>query len=584
MIKKKYFHELSRVYSFIYEKKLQYSISIIITGVANPCIQIMFAFAYKNAVNAIEYNNQSLLGRASLLVIASIIIQCIVEPIANCYNGCLVNHIIRRIREEVFKHVEMLPLSYFENNHSGDIMARLTSDFEKFEPIYRGNARDLMQSMIYGISALVSIFILSYRLAICVILFSAIIFLGNAAFTNSLRIISERNHEQVSKVTQAFINIYNGSSMVKMFHKEEKLKSDFDQENSLLAEVAMITVKMNVKKTTLNYSISFVSKIGMLLLGLFMVSKGNLDIGSVVSIISLQSGVTNMFVSIGGFMASLQENLAAVSRIFQILDTKVEDTRYNVSAAGNLAGDETIVFENVCFSYIHEKNVLDHINLRMKKGNIYTIVGANGSGKSTLLKLLMGFYEPQGNISILGKAYGDYSLAELREQIAYVPQQPVLFSTSIKENIGYGKLDATEEEIVASAKLARIHDYIVSLKDGYDTNVGDKGAFLSGGLRQRIVIARALIKKAPIIILDESTSSLDMENEVNIIDLLKQIAHGRIIIIIAHRLYSIQNLDWIYVMDGGQIREQGKHSQLMEKSALYHRLYDLQLTEEVEDE
>ena len=129
----------------------------------------------------------------------------------------------------------------------------------------------------------------------------------------------------------------------------------------------------------------------MLLLGLFMLSKGNLDIGSVVSIISLQSGVTNMFVSIGGFMASLQENLAAVSRIFQILDTKVEDTRYNVSAAGNLAGDETIVFENVCFSYIHEKNVLDHINLRMKKGNIYTIVGANGSGKSTLLKLLMGF-------------------------------------------------------------------------------------------------------------------------------------------------------------------------------------------------
>jgi ABC-type multidrug transport system fused ATPase/permease subunit len=263
------------------------------------------------------------------------------------------------------------------------------------------------------------------------------------------------------------------------------------------------------------------------------------------------------------------------------LDTKLENSRYEISAADNLENDEMIVYENICFSYNHEKNVLNNINLSMKKNNVYAIVGTNGSGKSTLMKLLMGFYEPGGNISFLGKAYADYSLTEIREQITYVPQQPSLFSASIRENIRYGKFDAAEEEVIEAAKLAGIHDYIMKLEDGYDTNIGDEGVFLSGGQKQRIVIARALIKKAPIIILDEATASLDTENEVYIIDSLKKIAKDRTIIIIAHRLQSIQNSDWIYVMKNGQISEQGKHNELMEANGVYRSLYDLQLIEKI---
>jgi ABC-type multidrug transport system fused ATPase/permease subunit len=265
---------------------------IFVTGVANPCIQIMFAIAYKNAINAIEYNNQTLFGRTCFLVIVSIIIQCIIEPIANCYNGCLVNRIVCHIKETVFQHIEKLPLSYFENNHSGDTMARLTSDIEKFDPIYRGNIRNLMQSIIYGISAVVCMFILSYKITICSILFSTIIFFSNAAFTNISRKLGEKNQKQVSKVTQGFINIYNGCS------------------------------------------------------------------------------TANMFVSIGGFLASLQVNLASASRIFEVLDTKLENSRYEISGADNAENDEMIVYENICFSYNDEKNVLNNINLSMKKNNV----------------------------------------------------------------------------------------------------------------------------------------------------------------------------------------------------------------------
>ncbi len=371
------------------------------------------------------------------LVIMSIIIQCIIEPIANCYNGCLVNHIVCHIKEIVFKHIEKLPLSYFENNHSGDTMVRLTSDIEKFEPIYRANIRNLMQSIIYGISAGICMFILSYKLTICSILFSTITFFCNAAFTNISRELGEKNQRQLSKVTQSFINIYNGDSTAKMFNKEEKLKAIFDNENSLLAKIAMKTVKFNAKKSTLNFSNLYLSNIGILLVGLFMVSNGEIDIGSVVSIVSLQSGITNMFVSIGGFLASIQVNLASAARIFEVLDTKPENNRYEISAADNSENDDMIVYKDICFSYNHEKNIINNINLTMKKNNIYAVVGTNGSGKSTLMKLLMGFYEPHGNISFLGKAYGEYLLTEIREKITYVPQQPAVFSTSIRENIRY---------------------------------------------------------------------------------------------------------------------------------------------------
>ncbi|WP_150267077.1 ABC transporter ATP-binding protein [Paenibacillus tepidiphilus] len=579
MIRKQYFRELSRVYSMIYEAKFKYMISLVITGVATPCIQILFAFAFKNAINAVQYNNSALFGKACYLVIASIIIQCMVEPLANCYNGILVNRIICRIKEVVFNHTEKLPISYFERTHSGDIMARLTSDIEQFEPIYRGTARNLMQTVIFGISALISMLILSYELVICSLVFSSVIFFSNAAFTNILRALSQKNQEQLSKVTQAFVNVYNGAATAKIFAKQENLMSQFQRENSLLAGVAKKTANTNVKKSSLNYAISFGSRVGVLLIGLILVSRNQLDIGSVIGIVTLQTGVTNMFVSIGGFLATMQGNLAGVSRIFEILDTKAEQERYAIQAASDPEKDDMIVYENVCFSYDHENYVLNHINLSMKKNNVYALVGTNGSGKSTLMKLLLGFYEPEGRVSLLGRAFGDYSLQEIRDRITYVEQHPVLFSTSILENIRYGKLDASETEVMEAAKLAGIHEYIVSLPDGYGTFVGDNGAFLSGGQRQRIVIARALIKNAPVIILDEATSSLDTENELDIIKSLQQLADNRIVIIIGHRLSSIQNSDWIYVLDRGQIKEQGTHGQLMEKQGLYCKLYRLQLTE-----
>ena len=567
--------DLIRVYFMTGKWFLPYCISILVTCIANPSIKLLFASAYKKAVNAMEFQQMDLFTSACKLVIFAIVIQCVIEPIANCYNGCKVNQIIYEIKKRVFLHVEQLPMSYYDTTHSADLMSRVTSDLDNFEPIYRGNTRNIMQSIVYGLGAIVSMFLLDIRLTIICIFLSMISGICNSFFSKRLQMVGDKKQEQISHLLQSFMTVFESVRITKIYPKSITFYHTFQKENALMQEIEIENRAVNSMKATLTYLLHLLSKIGILFMGLYFAVNGETDIGSVMSIVLLQDGISNMFMNLGGFVASMQGNLAGVRRIFQLLEVKKEPEHYEIEAVSSGHENAMVAFEDVCFDY-DQKEILHKITFDLLKDKVYALVGTNGSGKSTLTKAMLGLYPVQGRISIMGKGFCEYDLFNIRKQIAYVDQNTALFNVSIYENIRYGRYDATREEIIKAAKQANIDEFISSLEQGYDTIVGDQGNSLSGGQRQRIILARAILKDAKIMVFDEATASLDVKNENEIIDTIKSLAKNRVIMIIAHRLQAIKEVDHILVLDHGNMVEQGTHTELMEKRGVYHMLYETQ--------
>jgi ABC-type multidrug transport system fused ATPase/permease subunit len=287
--------------------------------------------------------------------------------------------------------------------------------------------------------------------------------------------------------------------------------------------------------------------------------------------------VNRLFNQLGNFVVQSQSSLVGVNRIFELLNMPPEKEEYNL--AGTYTGSNIIEIQNLSFNYKDRDNVINNLSLSVEKNSKIAFVGLSGGGKSTIIKLLLGFYPIEtGNIFINNRSISEYKLMELRNMIAYVPQDAYLFEGTIEENIRYGKLTASSDEIIAAAKLANAHEFILEQTEGYNTKIGEKGAKLSGGQRQRIAIARALLKDAPILLLDEATSALDTESEELVQKALDNLMRGRTTITIAHRLSTIKSSDEIYVIGNGSILEKGTHNELLSMSGLYRKLYEVQLS------
>ena len=564
-MKMSYLKEFIRVYALIEEKKIVYFISIFITCIAYPSLNIIFSFAYKLSINAIEFNHFSLFINTCILFLVAAIIQCLVEPFANYINARAVNDIVCRIKNKVFRHALSLPVSYFEKNRNADTVLRLTLNIDSFEPILRAGIRDVMQTLFLGIGALISMLILSYQLTLAALAFSVLAYLANFAFAKEIRKCSDIQYKCNAGLSQALAVTYETGQTAKAFNREDFLLAKFNESNKNAVSAAFRLAIRGMFKDGLTSLVTNVSRLVILICGLVMVINKQLDIGSVVGIISLQFGLTNMFVSLGGFLTNMQNNLAGANRVFALLDSQTEKSKYSKAIPGNITRNDVITYENVCYSYDNRVPVFDRLSFNIEENRMIAIIGPNGSGKSTLIKLLLGYYEPEGNIAYYQQAMGDYDLSEIRGKISYVSQRAVLLNGSILENIKYGDRDATMEQVIRAAKKANIHDYVMSLKEGYDSFVGEEGIYLSGGQKQRINIARALLKDAPIILFDEATSSIDNEDELDILQTLKKIKGQYTIIIITHRLQSIQDADWIIVLENGKIAGQGAYGHLQKK-------------------
>lgn len=566
--------EFVKMLTLMGKNKWKYIIGLLGGCFCPASFRIISAFVNKNMINAATSGEVGLLTKALFLAIAALIFSCIIDPICRYMYNKSIKETMRDIRGMVFSHVEKLPMSYLEKNHSGDTISRLTNDVNIMENVYGGQMFALVIAAFMGISSTVTMFSLDYKLAVLMIFLGLVSMKINVKYSAPIRKISDEVQKRRGMSTQYLGDVLAGFRVIKMF----SLRSIIDRyvdENAAIKSKAMERVKRNCELLCVNHVISTISFVGVLIIGAFMVNSRISDFGTITAIISLQGGVTFMFTQFGNFFTQLQESLSGAARVFDILEVPEEQEKNDVK--GRKDKENMIVIKDVSFNYDQDKVILDNLSMAVKKGQIAALVGASGGGKSTIIKLLLGFYPIySGEISINGRAMGDYTMDELRKLMAYVPQDAYLFEGTIEENILYGRPGASKEEMINAAKMANAHDFIVDMKDGYKTKVGERGLKLSGGQRQRIAIARALLKDEPILLLDEATSALDSESEMLVQQALSVLMKGRTVIVVAHRLSTIENADVIYVIGEGKVKEQGKHEELLKLKGIYHDLHNLQ--------
>lgn len=527
------FKELKRLLNLMEDMKWKYILAILLCAAVEPIYSIGFAFVNKFIFNSIEYKNEKLLLSGILIMVIIFLIYCIVQPItAYHFEGRLYYPIIN-IHLSLVSSIMKLPRIYFDKNHSGSIMSRLTSDLDNLSTFYREYTYDILSQSLLGLGSFIAIIFIDIRFMPIMILLGLIAIVLNNLFSKKIYELSEKVQLNISKSNQWFSDMIAGVRTIKTFNAESTIFSYYKENYDEVTKDNIALSDLGGVENTMNFLLSLLNFLGILSIGVVMINYKLTDVGTVMAIISLQGGVTSLFLNMGKYINNFQTALVGANRIFELIDAPKEEPINTFDFEGD------IKLNNVTFKYNTEGNdVLDNLSITFPKGKVSAIVGESGSGKSTIFKLLLRMYS----------TYKGEILCCNPKDIAYVPQTPYLFNDTIYENIRYGRLDATESEIIEAAKACNIHDFIMSTADGYDTQLGATGTNLSGGQRQRIGIARAFLKNCPVILLDEPTSALDTESESLIKEALEKLFKNRTVIIISHRASTIENADNVFVL------------------------------------
>ena len=487
------------------------------------------------------------------------------------------NGIVHDLRMALHKKIISLPLPFFTTKRKGDLTARLTSDLVEIEWSIMSSLEMIFKDPLNILIYLTTLIIISPKLTIFVIVLFPVTGIIIGVIGRSLKKSSDRGQNKMGDLLSIIDETISGLRIIKTFNAEKHINKNFE-ENSI--EYKKIMTKLLRKKDLSSPMSEFLSTIVMVVVMWFggqLVLSGNTGISAeeFIGYILIFSQIIPPAKSLTTSYYHIQKGSAAAERIYEILDN--ENKIIELENPKNIKILNTkLEVKDVGFKYKKTK-VLDGINFSIKKGEMIALVGKSGSGKSTLIDLLARFYDVnEGEISIDNNNIKDIALADLRNLIGIVNQEPILFNDSIYNNIKLGNLIATKEEIISAAKIANAHEFILDTENGYQTNIGEKGNKLSGGQKQRLSIARAILKNPEILILDEATSSLDTESEKLVQEALAKLMDSRTSLVIAHRLSTIKSADEIIVLDTGKIIERGNHEQLITKNGHYKKLYDLQ--------
>ena len=549
MHRESFFGRLWRVLGLLGKGKWPYVFALSTCAVIEPIYQIAFALVNRRIMNSIEFGDIGLLYSSLTLLAAVLVFHFTMQPLtAYHYEGRLYIPIID-FKLRLLRHITRVPLAWLDSRHSGDLMTRVSQDVEDLDDLFRMHTYDLLSSIIWGVGSIVSMFIINPYMAGIMIGLGILTAWGNTAFSQRLADETRGEREALSRTNQKLTDIIPGLRVIKSFNLEAQFSQDFAGESKEWAGHSLNKSGTVAKRASSSFMLSTLSFLGGLVIAAFLVANGILDLGSALAVILLQNGVTAMFSQTGKYYAQVKASMVGVKRIFEILDQPEEEGSFNAPLRRN---DEqtAVLFQDVSFYYPNGKAVLNGLNLSVAKGQTTALAGASGGGKSTIVKLLLGLYIPQqGRIYVNGVDISSLSLEELRDQIAYVSQDVFLFSDTIIENIRLGRTDATDSEVMAAAKSAWAHGFIMDLPRGYETKIGEGGDGLSGGQRQRIAIARAILKNAPILVLDEATSALDSESEQELYKALVGLIQGKTVLTVAHRESSVSWAQTVHVID-----------------------------------
>ncbi len=513
---------------------------------------------------------------AGLGVLTLYVLRMLLRYFVQYYGHLIGTRMQAQMRRDMFRHLQSLPYSYFDKNETGQILSHITSDLFDVAELAHHGPENLIVSSITVIGSFVYLCTLNIPLTLIIFICVPFLLIISSYFRKKMR---EAFKER--RVTTAGINAVTESSITgirvtKAFANNEKEFEKFDKNNKLFVDACHKSYKAMGQYHSASTFITDVFNVVIIIAGGLFLYADKISFGDYSTFIVSVNLFINPVTQLIGFMEQYQNGVSGFSRFIEIMEEEPEKENEGAVDIENVKGE--ISFKNVSFSYkTQDGEVLDDVSIDIKEGEKLALVGHSGGGKTTMCHLIPNFYKvDSGEITVDGININDITFMSLRKNIGIVQQDVFLFSGTIRDNIMYGKLDASEEEMIEAAKRANIHDYVMTLEKGYDTEIGERGVRLSGGQKQRLSIARVFLKNPAILILDEATSALDNTTEILIQEALDELCKGRTTIVVAHRLSTIRTADTIAVVDGGKIKEIGTHEELMKAEGIYKDLYSLQ--------
>lgn len=543
---KKSMQGLWEILTFSSKQNRLYILSLIVMAGIGGLYGIGSTLMLRQTISAATDKDLNLYYTAIVIYFALLLLIVVIKPIAQYMFQREVLNKTCEVRAKVMQHLLSLSMDIAVQVDSGDTLSRVTNDINEMENAYSIHIKIIIGCLLNGLASGCVILLLNWKLAGVLIGIGLVATLINGRLSGWFRKISDLLQEQTARVIACMNTVLNGMIDIKLYTMEKKICEVFDQENKSLFR---IMIRMGVVEGLvegMNYLLYYINFISVLSLGALMALSGSISVGSMIAITNLLNGVNGMFSTFANQLIGLQASLASANRVFELFEMPVEQPRVSKERIEKVS---EIELKDIGFCY-GTKQVLKDVNMQFFSGSVNKLLGESGSGKSTVSKLISGLYQADaGEIMIDNKSILEIGVYALRDMVSYLPQDPYIFSTTVKENIGFGKEGASMDEIEEAAKKANAHAFITRLPQGYSTVVDNNS--LSGGQIQRIALARALLKDAPVYVLDEATSALDTFNEEDINRVIEEISVGHLVLLVTHKLSSVKNTDRLFWFEQG---------------------------------
>lgn len=566
-----------RMIGYLGKYKRRLAVAILAT-LSSAGLSLVFPAVIQQVVDsALQDRNFELLNQVTLFLLVIFLLRSVTSFFETYNLNYIGERVMVDLRTQLYAHLNTLSLGFFVERRVGELVSRMSSDVTVMRSVLTENVNVILQQTAIMIGSVAIMFVINTRLTLFILALIPVLIGLGFVFGFYLQRISTRIQDELAGSTVVMEESLQNIREVKSFVREDYEIGRYNDAINRSFRAALQLLRVNSVFGPFVGFLGFGSIALILWFGGQEVIAERLTGGQLISFLFYGVSVAGSFASLVGLYSSFQKAIGATKRVFQILDTQptVQD-KPTAKTISDVRGELTL--KDVNFSYDERQPVLKNINITVAEGEILALVGASGAGKSTTFNLIPRFYDPSsGEILLDGVDLRDITQASLREHIGIVPQETLLFGGTIRENIRYGKLDASEDDIIAAAKAANAHQFITELPDGYETIVGERGTKLSGGQRQRVAIARAILKNPRILLLDEATSSLDSESEHLIQEALSRLMQNRTTIIIAHRFSTVRGANRIAVLDKGELVELGTHDELIAQDGIYTKLYEMQL-------